>query len=264
MAMTVAGLREAVGSLAPEALAEEWDNVGLLVGRADRSVDRVLIALDLRAQTVEEAVGRGAQAIVTHHPPIFPSAAAVTDVEPSTARVLEAAEAGIAVIAAHTNLDAAPGGLNDIMAAALGMTDARPLVPAELDGAGLGRVGRVAPTTLGAIAEVARQAFGAALARRTGDADSTVETVACCTGSGAGLIDAARKAGVDAYITGDLKYHDADRAGDLPLVDLPHADVEGHAMRVWSEGLAAALTSSGVAVGFTERGSDPWTALAPI
>ncbi|MGI9539213.1 MAG: Nif3-like dinuclear metal center hexameric protein, partial [Miltoncostaeaceae bacterium] len=112
--MTVARLRAAVDALAPEALAEDWDNVGLLVGRADRPVDRALVALDLRAETVREAVRRDAQAIVTHHPPIFPAAAALTDADPSTARVLEAAEAGVAVIAAHTNLDAAPGGLNDI------------------------------------------------------------------------------------------------------------------------------------------------------
>lgn len=261
--MTVGRLRAAVGALAPEDLAEEWDNVGLLVGRSDGAVERVLVSLDLRAETVREAVRRGAQAIVTHHPPIFPAAAAVTDAEPSTARVLEAVESGVAVVAAHTNLDAAPGGLNDIMAAALGMTGTRPLVPAERDGAGLGRVGTVTPTTLGAIAEVARQAFGAALARRTGDPDAAVTTIACCTGSGSGLIDAARHAGADAYITGDLKYHDADAAGDLSLVDIPHAAVEEHAMRVWAEGLAAALAPSGVAVSFADEGSDPWTPLAP-
>lgn len=262
--MTVGRLRAAVGALAPEGLAEEWDNVGLLVGRSDGSVERALVALDLRAETVREAVRRGAQAIVTHHPPIFPAAVAVTDADPSSARVLEAAESGVAVITAHTNLDAAAGGLNDIMAAALGMTDTRPLVPAEPDGAGLGRVGAVAPTTLGAIAEVARQAFGAALARRTGDPEAAVTTLACCTGSGAGLIDAARESGADAYITGDLKYHDADRAGSLPLVDIPHGAVEEHAMRVWAEGLAAALAPAGVAVSFTDEGSDPWTALAPV
>ncbi len=261
--VTVAELCRSIHRLAPEALAEDWDNGGLLVGRAGAPVDRLLVALDLRPVVVGEARERGCQAVLTHHPAIFPTIAAITD-GGGAGTVLDAAEAGSAVLAAHTNLDSARGGLNDIMAAALGIDDPVPLAPSAADeSAGLGRVGEVAPTTLGALAELARQAFGAHLVRITGEVGVPVGRVACCTGSGGGLVELARRSAADAYVTGDLRYHDADRADGMPLIDLPHGSVEGHAMGVWSEGLAAALSGAGVEVLYAAKSTDPWRALAP-
>jgi dinuclear metal center YbgI/SA1388 family protein len=257
--MTVEELAAAVDRLAPVALAEEWDNVGLMVGRSGREVSGVLVALELRDAVLREAEARGCEAILVHHPPIFPSVSALTDRAPG-APVLEAAERRIAVIAAHTNLDSAAGGLNDLMADDLGLADARPLTPhAERPAEGLGRVGSLeAPAALSDLVERAGAAYGAGGVVFSGDTDAQVATVACCTGSGAGLIDAARDAGADVFITCDLKYHDADRAGDLPLVGLQHAVVEVRAMRRWSARLADALAPDGVHVEYAEAGTDPW------
>lgn len=260
--MLVGEVLAALDDLAPTALAEDWDNVGLLVGRHNHAVRCVLVALDLRAEVLSEAVERGADTILVHHPPIFPSLAAITDDAPASELVLRVAESRMALIAAHTNLDSAPGGLNDVMADALGVVGTHPLSPAPGDPvAGLGRVGTVPPTTLGALIARAVDAFAP---RRTGlayvgDPDARVERVAVCTGSGASLIDAARDAGADAYVTGDLKYHDADRAGPMALVTIPHAAVERHAMRVWSRRLEQALTPNGVEVIFADTDTDPWT-----
>ncbi len=259
--MTVAELLAAVERLAPPALAAEWDNLGLIVGRRARPVRRALVALELRRSVLDEARDGRFEAVVVHHPPIFPSLAALTD-GGAGETVLAAAEAGVAVIAAHTNLDAAPGGLNDEMAGLLGLSATRPLQPSEADpGCGLGRVGRVAPSTVEALARTASAAFDGAPATCAGPSERAVQTVACCTGSGAGLIEAAREAGADAYVTCDLRYHDADRAGGLALVGLPHGVVEGIAMRRWSRRLAAELDGRGVETRFAAGTTDPWRSL---
>jgi len=256
--MLVAQLLSTLERRAPGALAEEWDNVGLMVGRHNQPVRRVLVALELRDTVVGEALEAGCDAILTHHPPIFPSLDRLTDDSVAGAAVLRAAESRMAVLAAHTNLDSAVGGLNDIMAELLGMGDTRPLRPASTDAAaGLGRVGRVAATTLGELAAHVAAAFPGPVTY-TGEPWGRVETIACCTGSGASLLGDAAAAEVDVYVTGDLKYHDADRAGTLALVDVPHAGVEQKAMRMWARGLERALATEGVEVRFAEADTDPW------
>lgn len=262
--MLVGEVLAALDDLAPTALAEDWDNVGLLVGRHNHAVRRVLVALDLRAEVLSEAAERGSDTILVHHPPIFPSLTAVTDDAPASELVLRAAESRMALIAAHTNLDSAAGGLNDVMADALGVVGARPLVPASRDPAvGLGRVGNASPATLATLIARAVEVFAPSRTglAYVGDPDARVERVAVCTGSGASLIGAARDAGADAYVTGDLKYHDADRAGGMALVTIPHAAVERHVMRVWSRRLGHALAPNGVEVVFADTDTDPWMQL---
>jgi dinuclear metal center YbgI/SA1388 family protein len=257
--MLVAQLLAAVERLAPSALAEEWDNVGLLVGRHNQPTRRVLVALELRDEVLGEARETGCDAVLTHHPPIFPALSAVTDAATASELVLRAAEARVAVIAAHTNLDAAAGGLNDVMAEMLGLSPQRALVPSADDPAcGLGRVGTVSPTTLGGLVARVRAGFGGAPVSYSGDPFARVVRVACCTGSGGSLIDAARAAEADAYVTSDLRYHDADRSEGLPLVCLPHASAERAAMKRWTKSLERALSSDGVVVRFAEADTDPW------
>jgi dinuclear metal center YbgI/SA1388 family protein len=254
----VAQLIACVHRLAPPELAEDWDNVGLIVGRHNQPVRRVLVALELRDEVLDEARDAECDAVVTHHPPIFPSLAAITDDGPPGELVLRAAESHVSVLAAHTNLDAARGGLNEIMAEALGIQDGAPLAPAASDPlAGLGRVGPAEERTLQQLAADAARAFGARAAF-SGDAFARVRRVACCTGSGAGMVGDARTAGADAYVTSDLKYHDADRAGGMPLVHVPHAAVEWTALKRWTRALGRALSEEGVETRFAEADTDPW------
>lgn len=247
--------------LAPARLAEEWDNVGLMVGRRERPVTRVLVALDLRSAVLDEAEASGADLVLVHHPPIFPAMSAVTDARVAGALVLRAAEARIGVVAAHTNLDSAAGGLNDLMARALGLSSATPLVPATDEPAvGLGRVGDIDPTPLGVLAMRAVEAFAPRHANlgMAGDPGMAVSRVAVCTGSGRSLISAARESGADAYVTGDLTYHDADAAEGMGLVNVPHGAVEQYCMRAWTPVLADALAPAGVDVVATSVDTDPW------
>ncbi len=257
--MLIAELVAAVERLAPSALAEAWDNVGLLVGRHNQPVKKLLVALELRDEVLGEAAELGCQAVLIHHPTIFPALSAVTDDGAAAELVLQAAESRIAVIAAHTNLDATAGGLNDIMASLLGITAMVPLRPATSDPTvGLGRVGQAsAHTTLETLGNHAGQAFDAPR-RYVGDPNAEVRTIACCTGSGGSLIPDALASGADVYVTSDLKYHDADRAPGLALISLPHARVERIAMKAWSKILERTLAPNDVEVRFAVTDTDPW------
>ncbi|MGE4030445.1 MAG: Nif3-like dinuclear metal center hexameric protein, partial [Thermoleophilia bacterium] len=224
----------------------------------NQPVRGVLVALELRDEVLGEARELGCDAVVTHHPPIFPSLAALTDSGTASELVLRAAEDHVAIVAAHTNLDSAHGGLNDIMCEVLGIGPAEPLRPSPADpSAGLGRIGAVRPVTLDGLVQRVATTFGGNVTY-AGDPWTRLERVACCTGSGASMIGDARDGGADAFVTSDLKYHDADRAGDLPLVHLSHARAERLAMKRWTKTLERALASEGVEVRFAQADTDPW------
>src|SRR5680860_1182770 len=114
--MLVEDLERRIEALAPPELAEPWDNIGLLVGRRGTEVRKVLVALDLTEDVVVEAVTGDYQAIVTHHPLIFAPLKRVTDRDRVGVMVTQLIAADVALFACHTNLDAAPGGLNDVVA----------------------------------------------------------------------------------------------------------------------------------------------------
>ena len=115
----------------PPDLAADWDNVGLLVGRRSSEVHLVMTTLDLTPSTLAEAASRGAQLIVTHHPTPFRPLRTLTDTDPTGELLLAAAEARVAVYSPHTAWDDAPGGINDLLAAAAGLAAPQPLVALE-------------------------------------------------------------------------------------------------------------------------------------
>jgi dinuclear metal center YbgI/SA1388 family protein len=254
----IADFLDAIERLAPSALAEEWDNVGLIVGRRRHVVRRVVVALDLRVALLEEALHAAADTVLVHHPPIFPSLTDVSDASMAGVLVLTAAEHAIAVVAAHTNLDSARSGLNDHMADLLGLRETEPLVPAATDpSAGLGRVGTCAAQRLGDLVHHVAAAVPGPVTW-TGDRDAQITRIACCTGSGASFIDDARGAGADAYVTSDLKYHDADRAQGLALIAVPHGQIEAMMLGRWCVKLAEELAGDGVELTTAATDTDPW------
>lgn len=127
---TVADLVAALDRISPFRLAEEWDNVGLLVGRRDAAVARAMLAIDATPAVIAEATESRCEAIVAYHPPVFRPLKRLSDETPAQRVALELASRGIAAISPHTALDAAPGGLNDWLADGLGPGDRKALVPA--------------------------------------------------------------------------------------------------------------------------------------
>ena len=217
---TVSELEGLVGGIAPYELAEEWDNVGLLLGRRSASVTRVMVALDLTQEAVDAAKALGAQAIVTHHPIMFSARKRVTDDDREGRLMLELAEAGIAHIAAHTNLDSAPGGVNDTLMAALGAQNIR--------GEGFVRAGDLPEgMTLGRLAALARTRLHAEV-RVYGAEGTPVHVLGCCSGAGGGEIAPARALGADCFITGEIRHHEALDAVDsgVCVLEAGHLETE--------------------------------------
>jgi len=347
---TVADIVAAVDRLAPFRLAEAWDNVGLLLGDPGREVGRLLVSLDVTEAVCDEAEREGAEAILAHHPLIFTGLQRLTAETPTGRLALRLAAGGRAVIAAHTNLDAAEGGLCDILAGMVGLAETEPLqatpsaprykvvvfvpessseaveaaafgagagrignytecgfwaegtgtfVPGEgaepaagqkgrrnrvaerrfetlvegrslgavlaavakahpyeepaIDvyplhtppaGAGLGRAGRLSDCrTVAQLADTVKEALDARAIHVAGDPETVVETLGVCTGSGGGLIDAVAAAGCQAFVTGELKYHEVQdlAARGVGVILAGHYRTERVALEMWLPRLAEAL-----------------------
>ena len=197
-------------NLAPAAMKLDFDNVGLLVGRAAREVCRVLVALDITEAVIDEAIDLGAQLIVAHHPIWLEPLRQVTDCNQTERKILKLARQDMAAICMHTNLDASTGGVNDVLAEALGLSDTSILLPVgTLDGLpyGLGRVGVLsAPMTMpDFLAQVKAGVKSEGL--RYYDAGRPISRVGVMGGSGSDQLQAAILAGCDTYVVGEAKYH---------------------------------------------------------
>lgn len=198
--------------LAPPALAMDFDNVGLLVTPESEELRTVLVALDCTVEVAEEAARIGAELVLTHHPLLLNATRRIDKNAPETAALYRLIRHGVGLYAAHTNLDAAVGGVNDSLAARLGVVQLRPLPPE-----GLGRIGLLPePMMLAALAGFAERQLGCT-ALAAGNADRPIRTVALIGGSGGGDVEAAAAAGADVLITGECKHHQALAAQTLGL-----------------------------------------------
>jgi len=224
---------ELVDSIAPFDTQEDFDNAGFLVGRGSAEVKRVLVALDITREVVEEAVRLGAQLIVSHHPVIFHPVKSVTE-ETVTGRVLlELTENRVAAICAHTNLDAACGGVNDCLARVLELSNIGQLCQTGVDAQGrpygIGRVGTVHRPGLSAekYAAFVKEKLGSACVRFA-DGGRPVSRVAVGGGACGSMAEDAVAQGCDTFVTSDLKYNqflDAKALG-LNLLDAGHFPTE--------------------------------------
>lgn len=328
---TVGDVLSAVEELAPQALAADWDNVGLLLGDPVAEVRQVLTCLSVTPETASEATEGGCQLIVSHHPVLFRAVKRLTATDANGQVLLDLARAGVAVISPHSAWDDAPGGINDQLAGLLGLKAVGPLraaagpasckvvvfvpeadlarvsdavfaagagrigaysqcsfrlagtgtffasaeaspavgrrgrreevaewrlevvaptdrIPAVLDAvrrshsyeepavdvyplvtlparAGAGRIGTLEPeAALDQIALALRSAVGGGAVQLVGDPSATVRRVAVACGAGGGLLSDAAAAGVDLFVTGELRFHDclAARAHGLGVVMLGH------------------------------------------
>ena len=207
----VKDIYEALDSWAPFGIQLDFDNAGFLVGHGDREVTKILVSLDITPEVAREAAEWGAQLIVSHHPVIFHPTRSVTDGDPTGQTLLALIEGGVAAICAHTNLDAAQGGVNDCLARALELGDLEQL---HQDGAlpdgspyGIGRVGQAHKEGLsaGSYAAYVKDRLGAASVRYV-DGGKPVSRVAVGGGSCGSMLEDAMKLGCDTFVTADVKY----------------------------------------------------------
>ncbi|GAA4921693.1 Nif3-like dinuclear metal center hexameric protein [Streptomyces coeruleoprunus] len=251
-------------ALWPPERAEQWDAVGTVCGDPDAEIDRVLFAVDPVQEIADEAIELGAQLIVTHHPLYLRGTTTVAASHFKGRVVHTLIKHDIALHVAHTNADTADPGVSDALAGALDLRVVGPLVPEN----GLGRICELdTPETLREFAERAAKRLPATAQgiRVAGDLDATVRRVAVSGGSGDSLFDAVRAAGVDAFLTADLRHHPASEAtqhSPLGLVDAAHWATEWP----WCEQAAAQLDAVSDRHGWNLRVhvsttvTDPWAA----
>ncbi len=247
----------------PPATAESWDRVGLVVGELSAPVHWLLLAVDCVPETVDEAIAVGAQMMVVHHPLLLRGVHSVATTTYKGAVVHRLIRAGIALYVAHTNADVASPGVSDALAARLGLEDVRSLV-AEPNHPG--RVGTLQPPRrLADFAdEAARRLPTTAVGvRAAGDPERLLATVAVVGGAGDGFLNDVVAAGVDAYLTADLRHHAASEHladGGPTLIDAPHWATE----RPWLDTLADEIRADlGLSVAVSDRSTDVWTVHAP-
>ncbi len=221
--------------LAPKHLAEPWDNVGLMVGDEHQSVDTVYLTLDVTSENVNAAIKNGAQLIISHHPLLFSPLKNVTEQTITGSIVRSLIQNNISVYSAHTNLDKADGGMNDMLCEKLGINDVRTYTDSECtdaDGKTLDNIGRIGvldnPTEMADFVDYVKNVLGCRAISYTGDLSDVVSTAAVCSGSGGDLIYNAYNAGADVYITSEIKHHEAQLAIELGinLIDAGHFETE--------------------------------------
>ena len=234
--MLLRALIDSIESVAPRSAQEEWDNSGMQVGDTGRDIESVLLTTDITPDVVAEAIERGCQLIISHHPLLFRGLKQVCGQTPQARVVEQAIKHDIAIYSAHTSLDSVWGGINTRLADMLKVTDYRLLVTGNSQ-TGLGVIGRLEePMAYGDFVQHVREVLQATYVRYTRSAKEQVQTIALCGGSGAEFIGEAIAQGADVYLTADCKYHEfQDADGQIGLVDVDHWISERHARVIFKE-----------------------------
>ncbi|MDO4301753.1 MAG: Nif3-like dinuclear metal center hexameric protein [Clostridia bacterium] len=215
-----------IESIAPKELCCSWDNVGVMAGDSNCEVKKAVIALDCSAAVIDEAVSIGADMIITHHPFIFKAVKNLNFDTPLSVKIAKVIKNDIIVYSAHTNLDIADFGTNYTLAKLLELENVHGLVSMGNDSY-MGRYGNLRnELKFGDLIDFVKEKLCAEKLVVNGDMDTAINKVALCTGAGADFefMAEAKKKGCQAYITGDVGYHDAQIAEDLGmcLIDGTH------------------------------------------
>ena len=255
---TVGDILSYLETLAPRSMKMDWDNVGLLCGGRNRPVTKVLVALDPFEGVCKEAAQWGAEVIVTHHPLNFSPLKSVTD-ETSIGRAVQLLCANsISAINAHTNLDCAPGGVNDCLAETLGLSEIQVIAPSGVDELGrpwgLLRQGTVEAQPLSDFLPYVKEALHCDGLRYV-NGGKPVHRVAVGGGACASELLDAVNAGCDTFVTADVKYNQFWDAKDLGLnlIDAGHFPTENPVTALLAEKIAAQFPEVTVKISETHR-----------
>lgn len=220
---------EIIENVCPERLAYSWDNVGLLCGDGEKEIKKVFVTLDTNINTVKEAVEKGADMIVSHHPILLGGIKRI-DYSTSTGQMIKLLiENNIVLFAAHTNMDTAREGINDRLAQMFSLDNIK-IIDQHTDDetAGLGRIGKLkSPVKFSEFANKCKEILNTHV-RAAGDFDKNITTVAVASGSCSEVIPLAKTKGADVIITADMKYHNMIDMTELGIcvIDAGHYPTE--------------------------------------
>ena len=207
--MKIKEVIDALERFAPLPLQESYDNAGLQVGLTETEISGALLCLDVTEAVVDEAISRGCNLIVAHHPLIFRKLAHISDGSYVERAVIKAIKNDVVIVAMHTNLDNALDGVNFKMAEKMGLADLQPLQEPEVDGKWSGVVGTLpAPMSAEDFVRMLKERFGVASVRANELLRRPVSRVALCGGAGSFMLGDALRAGADAFVTGEMGYHE--------------------------------------------------------
>lgn len=232
--------------IAPEELAEDFDNVGFLVGHRNQPVQSILLTLDVDENVANEAVALGCNMIVSHHPVIFHPVKRIEDSTSHGRMLLTLIENKIAVYSAHTNMDAAKGGLNDFLLEKLHFASEE-ILEVDKNDVGIGRIVYIKEgMSLRALAELVKEAFSLNVIRYTGNPERVVKSIGICSGGGSGMIDDCITRECDVFITGDIKYTGARQLAEygISVIDLGHFESEHICMEMFEHMIKDSLGDS--------------------
>lgn len=217
--------------LSPLQYAEEWDNVGLLLGDENQEIRHIMIALDASDYVIEQAVEQKVDLLLTHHPMIFRAVKQINNQSMVGRRIWKLASHQISYYAMHTNFDV-KGGMAELAAERIGLQETVPLDITSPEGAnpeGIGRIGTIAESiTVKSLAGIVKDKFGLKNVTAYGDLQRRVQKIAICPGSGKSEIDNALRANAEVLITGDIGHHEGIDAVDmgLEIIDATHYGLE--------------------------------------
>ena len=225
----------------PSALAEEWDQVGVIAGDWSRDISKVLLSVDITQAVLDEAIACRADCIVSHHPLVLPRHSIAS--QPYKYQLIARANlAGIFLFNIHTNADKARPGVADAMTEVLGVVNTEAIVADSLDSVtGTGRIGNLT-CTVGELLLLLERAVSGSNPRTTANLAQPINRVALCPGAGDSLLENVRETDADVYITSDLRHHPASEhleAGGCALIDIEHVAAE----RLWLSVLAAEMST---------------------
>lgn len=254
---TIADAVRLLEEIAPLALAEEWDNVGLLVGDPAARLGRAMTCLTLTPDVADEAIEQGVDLIVTHHPLPFRPVQRITTESILGDTLWRLIRAGVAVYSAHTAFDSAVQGINQQWGEGLGLKDPVPFSPSEEAEGGVGRVGEFQAADFQELIAGVKRVAKIDSVRVVAPSVRTPKRVAIACGSGGSLMEMAISAGADAFITGEMTFHDclAARSQGIGVVLTGHFASERFAMETLARRLAESLP--GVEIGASEAETDP-------
>lgn len=236
---TVNNISDYINTIAPYETKCDWDNCGILVGDKNREIHKIGFVLDLTPETLQKAKEEGVQLVVTHHPVIFHAQKSFT----SDSLAFEAVKSGIDVISAHTCLDCADGGVNDVLGEVLGLTEIEKVESDETvkPMARIGKTGTVSPKELAAF--VSRRLDTTV---RLVDGGRNIEKVAVCGGAGMCFLDDVLSAGADAFVTGEIKHNEMLEAKEkgITVIAAGHFETEYPAMNALKQKVQEQFTDA--------------------
>ena len=232
---------EFLKAIAPEYLAHSWDNVGTLVGDEESGLKAVLVALELTDDVLEEAINLKTSLVITHHPLIFKPLNRITEDTLVGKRIIRLIKNDITLYSSHTNMDEANGGTNDALFEILELDNKEFLCKSDYEGYGIGRIGYLSKeTSLKNFSNFIKGRLNLDKVNFVGDSNRMIKKVGLCTGAFyKEAFKEAVKNNCDVFVTGDIKYHEAQEAIDLgvSLIDATHFATENIMSKVLAKNI---------------------------